>query len=151
VYKEAATMVTTVNRILESKGDKVWTIEAGETVLEALKLMSDRGIGAIVAVEKGAIVGIFSERDYARKVVLKGKASKDTPVREVMTTRVRYVQPTNTVEECMALMTGKKIRHLPVLFEGKLVGLVSIGDVVKAMISEKEFIIDQLENYITQG
>ena len=97
------------------------------------------------------VVGIFSERDYARQVVLKGKASKDTPIRDVMTSRVVFVRPEQDLEECMALMTDKRIRHLPVLHEAKLVGIVSIGDVVKAVISEKEFLITQLENYISSG
>jgi CBS domain-containing protein len=143
--------MTTVSRILETKGSDVWTIESNDTVLAALKLMSERGVGALVVVDGGAVTGIFSERDYARKVVLKGKASKDTPVREIMSSKVCYVDPTNTVEECMAVMTDKKIRHLPVMFDGRLVGLISIGDVVKAMISEKEFIIEQLEQYISGG
>lgn len=145
------TTVTTVNRILESKGNNVWTVGPDETVLEALKLMSDREIGALVVVDDGAVVGIFSERDYARKVILKGKASKNTPVREVMSNKVYYVQPNQRIEECMALMTEKTIRHLPVIFEDRLVGLVSIGDIVKAMLSEQEFIIDQLEHFIMES
>jgi CBS domain-containing protein len=143
--------MTTVNRILEAKGRDVWTIDSKSTVLEALKLMSDRGIGALIVVDDGAVCGIFSERDYARKVVLKSRSSKDTPVSEIMSGKVCYVDPTNTVEECMAIMTDKKIRHLPVMLVDQLVGLVSIGDVVKAMISEKEFMIEQLEKYITSG
>lgn len=143
------TTITTVNRILESKGTSVWTVSPDDTVLEALKTMADRGVGALVVVDNGAVVGMFSERDYARKVILHGKASKDTKVREVMTKKVYYVQPTQRIEECMALMTGRTIRHLPVIFEDRLVGLVSIGDVVKALISEQEFIIDQLEQFIT--
>jgi CBS domain-containing protein len=145
------TTVTTVNRILEAKGKDVCTVSPDATVLEALGMMAEHGIGALVVVDKEAVVGMFSERDYARKVILKGKASKDTPVREVMSTKVYYVQPTQRIEECMALMTDKTIRHLPVIFEDRLVGIISIGDVVKAMISEQEFIIEQLEQYITGG
>lgn len=142
------TTITTVNRILESKGSDVWTVSPNDTVLDALKTMAERGVGALVVVDGEAVVGMFSERDYARKVVLKGKASKDTPVREIMSSKVYYVQPSQRIEECMALMTDKTIRHLPVIFEDRLVGLISIGDVVKAMISEQEFIIDQLEQFI---
>jgi CBS domain-containing protein len=126
----------------------VWTIGPDETVLDALKRMAEAGVGALVVVEDGGIVGMFSERDYARKVILKGKASKDTPVRDVMSEKVYYVSPTREIEECMAIMTDKAIRHLPVMFDGQLVGLVSIGDVVKSMISEREFIIEQLEQFI---
>jgi CBS domain-containing protein len=140
--------MVTVNRVLESKGSKVWTIGPDETVLDALKRMAEAGVGALVVVEDGGIVGMFSERDYARKVILKGKASKDTPVRDVMSEKVYYVSPTREIEECMAIMTDKAIRHLPVMFDGQLVGLVSIGDVVKSMISEREFIIEQLEQFI---
>lgn len=140
--------MVTVNRVLESKGNKVWTIGPEDTVLDALKEMAEAGVGALVVVKDGGVVGMFSERDYARKVILKGKASKDTPVRDVMSEKVYYVSPTREIEECMAIMTDKAIRHLPVMFDGQLVGLVSIGDVVKAMISEREFIIEQLEQFI---
>jgi CBS domain-containing protein len=141
--------MSTVNRVLETKGTKVWTIPPESSVLEALKLMADRDLGALVVVEGAAVVGVFSERDYARKVVLKGKASKDTTVREVMSGKVLYVDPNQSIEECMALMTDKAVRHLPVMHDDQLVGLISIGDVVKAMISEKEFVIEQLEHFIT--
>ncbi len=140
--------MSTVNRVLETKGSKVWVIEPDSSVLEALKLMSDRDLGALVVVEDGAVVGIFSERDYARKVILKGKASRDTAVREIMSDKVLYVEPNHRIEECMALMTDKAVRHLPVMYDDQLVGLISIGDVVKATISEKEFVIDQLEQFI---
>lgn len=138
----------TVNRVLEGKGSQVWVVGPDDTVLEALKLMADRGVGALVVVGERGVMGMFSERDYARKVVLKGKASKDTKVRDVMSEKVYYVDPTRDIEECMAIMTNRAIRHLPVMFDGQLVGLVSIGDVVKAMISEREFIIEQLEQFI---
>lgn len=141
--------MVTVNRVLESKGSEVRTIGPDDSVFDALKKMAEAGVGALVVVEDGGIVGMFSERDYARKVILKGKASKNTPVRDVMSEKVYYVSPTREIEECMAIMTEKAIRHLPVMFDGQLVGLVSIGDVVKAMISEREFIIEQLEQFIT--
>jgi CBS domain-containing protein len=118
-------------------------------VYEALDLMAEKNVGALLVLEEGELVGIISERDYARGVVLKGKTAKDTPVREIMTERVVYVRLEQTVEECMALMTDKRIRHLPVLAEGQLIGVISIGDVVKDVIAEQEFIIQQLESYIT--
>ncbi|OQA31662.1 MAG: Hypoxic response protein 1 [Acidobacteria bacterium ADurb.Bin340] len=121
-----------------------------DTVLRALMLMSEEDIGALLVVEDGRLVGIFSERDYARKVVLRGRASRDTRVRDIMSDRVFYLTPERTVEEGMALMTDKRIRHLPVLnAEGEVLGLVSIGDLVKETISHQAFLIDQLERYIT--
>ncbi len=138
-----------VSQLLEAKGHTVWTITPDTTVFEALKLMADRNVGALLVVEGEKLVGIFSERDYARKVILKGKASREIPVDEIMSTRVVFVRPNQTIDECMALMTEKRIRHLPVLQSGKLIGLISIGDVVKTVISEQEFIIHQLENYIS--
>ncbi|MCG8603445.1 CBS domain-containing protein [bacterium] len=138
-----------VNQLLESKGHTVWTITPDARVLEALKLMADQNVGALLVVEGEKLAGIFSERDYARKVILKGKSSREIPVKEIMSTQVVFVRPNQTIDECMALMTEKRIRHLPVLQSGKLTGLISIGDVVKAVISEQEFIIHQLENYIS--
>jgi len=120
-------------------------------VFDALQLMADKNVGALLVLDGEKIAGIFSERDYARKIILKGKASKDTPVAEIMTAEVTTLRPEQSVEECMGLMTDKRIRHLPVLDGEKLVGLISIGDVVKAIISEREFIIKQLESYITGG
>ncbi|HOD32720.1 MAG TPA: CBS domain-containing protein [Holophaga sp.] len=121
-----------------------------DTVLRALMLMAEEDIGALLVVEDGRLVGIFSERDYARKVVLRGRASRDTRVRDIMSDRVFYLTPERTVEEGMALMTDKRIRHLPVLnAEGEVLGLVSIGDLVKETISHQAFLIDQLERYIT--
>lgn len=140
-----------VRDVLNQKGREVCTVAPGSTVYDALALMAEKNIGALLVVEAGQTVGIFTERDYARQVVLKGKASKDTPVRDVMTPRVVFIRPEQTVEECMALMTDKRCRHLPVLEEGRLAGILSIGDVVKAVISEKQFIIEQLENYIASG
>jgi CBS domain-containing protein len=141
--------MATVRDILKIKGNEVWSIGPDKTVYDALMLMAVKDIGALVAVEDDSIVGIVSERDYARRVILKGKSSKKTTLREIMTTKVCYVTPEYSVQECMALMTDKTVRHLPVLEENRLVGLVSIGDVVKSVISEQEFIIEQLESYIT--
>ena len=141
----------TVGDVLTAKGNAVFAAEPNDTVYYALTVMAEKNIGALVVREGDRVVGIFSERDYARQVVLKGKASKDTPIRDVMTSRVVFVRPEQNLEECMALMTDKHIRHLPVLEEANLVGILSIGDVVKAVISEKEFLIAQLENYIASG
>jgi len=138
----------TVTQILKAKGNETWTIEPQVTVYDALKLMAEKKIGALVVVEAGKVVGIFSERDYARKVILKDRSSKDTPVRMIMTERVVAVTPTTTVEVCMELMTGEHIRHLPVLDGDHLVGVISIGDVVKAIMAEQEYLIKHLENYI---
>jgi CBS domain-containing protein len=141
----------TVGDILKAKGSAVFAAEPDATVYHALKVMAEKNIGALLVREGERVVGIFSERDYARQVVLKGKASKDTPIRDVMTSRVVFVRPEQNLEECMALMTDKHIRHLPVLDGASLAGIVSIGDVVKAVISEKEFLIAQLEHYIAGG
>jgi CBS domain-containing protein len=141
----------TVRELLVRKGGQIWSVSPDSTVYEALQLMADRNVGAVLVRDAERLLGIVSERDYARQVVLKGKASRDTPVREIMTVRVVCIVPERTVEDCMALMTDKRIRHLPVLQDGKLVGVVSIGDIVKAVISEKQFRIEQLESYITGG
>jgi len=141
----------TVKDILEDKAKAVWSISPKAKVFDALKLMSEKEIGAlIVQDEKGGILGIISERDYARKVILLGKASKETMVEEIMTPEknMYFVNPSATVEECMVLMTGKHIRHLPVCEEGKFIGLISIGDVIKSLLTEKEDLIEQLSNYI---
>ena len=141
----------TVRDVLKAKGGVVFAAEPDDTVYHALTIMAEQNIGALLVREGARVVGIFSERDYARQVILKGKASKDTPIRDVMTARVVFVRPEQNIEECMALMTDKHIRHLPVLDGDTLIGLVSIGDVVKAVISEKEFLIAQLEHYISGG
>jgi CBS domain-containing protein len=138
-----------VRQLLENKGGNVWSISPEATVFEALQIMAEKNCGALVVLEGNTLKGIFSERDYARKVILKGKTSKETPVKEIMTTDVHTVRPDQTIEDCMALMTDKRIRHLPVVEAGKLIGVISIGDVVKAVIYDKEFTIKQLENYIT--
>jgi CBS domain-containing protein len=139
----------TVKQILEKKDQKVWSINPKAKVFKALELMAEKEIGALVVVDNNEVVGMFSERDYARKVILLGKSSKEIPVSEIMSEKVIYVEPEQSVEECMALMTHGKIRHLPVIDGGQLIGMVSIGDIVKALIGEKEFIIDQLIHYIT--
>jgi CBS domain-containing protein len=141
----------TVKELVESKDRKVWSVPPKAKVFDALKLMSEKEIGALMVMnEKGDVRGIISERDYARKVILLGKTSKETTVDEIMTPveKMYYIKPTNNLEECMVLMTGKHIRHLPVYDEKKFVGLISIGDVVKSIISEKEILIEQLSNYI---
>ena len=138
-----------VNQVLQTKGHEIWSVTPEILVFDALKLMADKNVGALLVLEGDKLVGIFSERDYARKVILRGKASTDTPVREIMSLQVFYVRPEQTIEECMALMTDRHIRHLPVLENDNVVGVISIGDVVKAIISEQEFTIKQLENYIT--
>jgi CBS domain-containing protein len=135
-------------QLLQTKGQDIWSITPDALVIDALKLMAEKRVGALLVLEAGQVVGIISERDYARKVSLLGKSSKTTPVREIMTEKVVYVRPEQTIEDCMALMTDKRIRHLPVLADDQLIGVISIGDVVKAVISEQEFIIAQLENYI---
>ncbi len=142
-------MQLTVDEILQHKGREVWTIGPKATVLEALKIMAEKDIGALIVVEEGKVVGIISERDYARKVVLRGRASVNTPVKDIMTDKVFYVTPKTTVKECQALMTEHSIRHLPVLENSKLVGVISIGDVVKAVIDEQEDTISHLSDYIT--
>jgi CBS domain-containing protein len=137
-----------VMQILKTKGNEVWTIGPQETVYEALKLMAEKEIGALVVVEAGKVVGIFSERDYARKVILEGRSSKETPVKEIMTERVVGVNLETTVEVCMELMTEGHFRHLPVMDGNRLIGVISIGDVVKSIITEQGHLIEQLENYI---
>ncbi len=138
----------TVGELLKSKGRDIWTISPLATVFQALELMAEKDIGALPVVQNGKVVGIFSERDYARKVILKGRASKDTTVSELMTQTVFYVSPENTFEDCMTLMTSKQIRHLPVLENERLEGMVTLGDVVKRIMSDQEFRIHELERYV---
>ena len=139
-----------LRQLLDEKGNVIHSVAPGDTVLKALDVMARHDIGALLVRENGRPVGMFSERDYARKVILQGKASKDTLVREVMSERLIYVPLSQTVEECLAIMTNRHIRHLPVLDEaGELAGFLSIGDLVKETISEQKFIIEQLEHYIT--
>jgi CBS domain-containing protein len=145
---ECNKMISTVEEILQRKGHEVWTIGPKATVLDALKIMADKDIGALIVVQDDQLIGIISERDYARKIVLKGKASISTRVKDIMTEKVYFVTPKTTIQECQALLTEQSVRHLPVLKEGKLVGLISIGDVVKAIIDEQETEITQLSDYI---
>lgn len=139
----------TVKQLLDDKGRDVWTIEANLSVYDAVKLMADKGIGALVVVKDAKPVGMITERDYARKVILRGKTSQEALVSEIMTTPVLCVRLSQSVEECMAVMTEKRVRHLPVIENDELIGIVSIGDLVKAIIAEQQFIIQQLEHYIT--
>jgi CBS domain-containing protein len=141
--------MTTVRNILEAKGTAVWTVEPETLVFDALTLMAEKNIGALLVIKDNALVGIFSERDYARKIVLKGSTSHTAAVKEIMTQSVILVGPDQSIDECMEIMTSKHVRHLPVLENNKLIGMVSIGDVVKAMVSEREHTIEQLKNYIT--
>lgn len=139
----------TVRDILEIKGREVWCVDVETTVFDALRVMAGKEVGALVVMDGEKIAGIISERDYARKVVLLGRTSPNTLVREIMTSPVAYTHLGQSVEECMAIMTDKRIRHLPVLENGRLIGIISIGDLVKAIIADQKFIIEQLERYIT--
>jgi len=141
-------MSATVRDMLRGKAD-VYAVAPGDTVFTALRLMADRNIGAVLVRSNEKLEGIFSERDYARKVVLLGKMSRETLVSEIMTPRVVSVEPNWTADQCMALMTEKRIRHLPVMEQGRLVGVISIGDVVRAVVDEQQFTIDVLQRYIT--
>lgn len=138
----------TVRQLLQAKGTAIFSIDPEASVFDALKLMAEKGVGALLVVSGGRLAGILSERDYARKVILHGKSSHDIPVREIMSDKVVTVQPDQTVEDCMALMTNKRIRHLPVMEGERLVGLLSIGDLVKEVIAEQQQTIRQLESYI---
>lgn len=137
-----------VSQLLKAKGSTVFSIGPGESVLVAVKLMAEKSIGALLVMEGGQIAGILSERDYARKVILHGRASHNTEVREIMSSNVHTVGLAHTVEDCMALMTAKRIRHLPVVEGGHVVGMLSIGDLVKAVIADQQATIRQLESYI---
>jgi CBS domain-containing protein len=138
----------TVRQLLAQKGTRVETVRPDQTVYEALEKMAGSNIGALVVTAEGSIVGILSERDYARKVILLGKASRDTPVREIMSSPVITIAPAASMEDCMQVMTDRRLRHLPVVEDEQMVGIISIGDVVKTVISEQEFMIEQLQNYI---
>ena len=143
-------MVTTVRQML-ARGGAVHAVSPATTVLDALRIMADRNIGAVLVMDGDSLAGIFTERDYARKVVLLGKNSKETPVGEVMTGRLVTIDPTWTAGQCMALMDEQHIRHLPVLEGGKVAGVISIRDANRAVVEEQQFAIRQLENYISQG
>ena len=140
-----------VSDLLNRKGRDVWSLPPDATVYEAIDLMAQKGVGALLVMEGERLVGIVSERDYARKVILKGKASRETQVHEIMSNPVICARPELTVEQTMALMTDKRVRHLPVVVDERVVGVISIGDVVRAIIDDKEFDIQQLTNYITRG
>ena len=142
-------MTKTVASILRSKGYDIYSVAPDATVFEALKIMAEKSVGALLVLEGEKLVGVLSERDYARKVILLGKSSREAKVKEIMSEKVLFVHPHRTAEECMAIMINKRIRHLPVLDNEKLTGMISIGDVVKAVIDEKEFVIEQLEEYIS--
>jgi CBS domain-containing protein len=141
----------TVADILQTKGSEVWTITPETIVFDALKTMADRNVGALVVMDGAKVTGILSERDYARKVILHGRSSRELETREIMSTNVYFVSPEQNIEDCMALFTDKRVRHLPVIQTDELIGIISIGDVVKAVIAEHEYTIKHLENYITGG
>jgi CBS domain-containing protein len=141
--------MTTVKQILNHKGTDVYSITSGAMIYEALEVMAEKRVGALLVIDEAKVVGIISERDYARKVVLAGKSSKETPVRDIMTSKLIVVPPDENVDTCMAIMTNKRIRHIPVMDGDELMGLVSIGDVVKSIITEQGLLIDHLTHYIT--
>ena len=141
----------TVKEILQTKGNEVISITPDTTVYESLTIMADKNVGALVVLDGDTVAGIMSERDYARKVILHGKSSRELQVREIMTSRVYYVRPEQNVQECMAQMTDKHVRHLPVIENDRLVGIISIGDVVKTIMADQEYTIKLLESFITGG
>lgn len=143
--------MSTVKRLLKQKSYAVYSVAPNTTVFEALSLMAEKEIGAVVVLENNKLVGLLSERDYARKIILKGKSSKETFVEEIMSCNLMTVELKTSIEKCMEIMTVNRIRHLPVVEQGKLVGLISIGDVVKYTIDEQEFTIKQLHSYITSA
>ncbi len=138
-----------IHQILSDKGSEAWSIGPEASVFQALELMAEKEIGALLVIQDDRLIGILSERDYARKVILSGRGSRDTKVRDIMSAEPCCIRPDQTIDDAMALMTNKRIRHLPVLDDGKLSGIITIGDVVKAKIADQEFVIQQLENYIT--
>ena len=140
--------MTKLKLLLDDKGSSVWSVHPDDTVLDAIKLLAQKDIGALIVIENDKPVGIFTERDYARKVYLRGKSSLDTAVREIMVSPVICVSPDQSVNECLALMTEKRFRHLPVVIDGRLVGMVSIGDLVKSVIDDQKFEIEQLEHFV---
>jgi CBS domain-containing protein len=141
--------VESVGALLQRKGGSVWSVAPEASVYQAIELMAEKAVGALLVIVGGRLEGILSERDYARKVILKGRSSKDTPVSQIMTSPVVTVAPRDTIDQCMAVMTDKRIRHLPVVDEGRVVGVVSMGDLVKWIISDQDRTIDQLQGYIS--
>ena len=141
-------MSETIASVLNNKGARIWSIDPEATILDAIALMAEKAIGALVVVSEGRLVGIISERDYARKVILQGRSSKDTHVREIMTSSVITVSPEKTVDECMRIITNNRVRHLPVMRDGEVIGVISIGDLVRAIIAEQAATIDHLHSYI---
>lgn len=139
----------TVRQFLQEKGHDTYVVSPDTLVLDAIRLMAEKDISAMIVADGGTLVGIFTERDYIRKLVLHNKSSAETPIKEVMTPRVLYVRPEQTLDECMALMNDKHIRHLPVVENGQFIGMISIRDIIHDIVSEQQFMIDQLENYIT--
>jgi CBS domain-containing protein len=137
-----------VRQLLSAKGNETHTIDPKKTVLDALRVLAEKNVGALIVVEGPRVIGILSERDYARKVILLGRVSKDALVADIMTREIVFVAPTDSVETCMALMTSRHIRHLPVIEDSRLVGVISIGDVVKSIIDEQQFRLEQLERYL---
>ena len=142
-------IMITIKQLLNNKDNQIWSVEPKTSIFEALKIMSDKEIGALLVLEEKKLVGIFSERDYARKVILKGKSSKNTQVGKLMSKKVLYIDLEKTINDCMVIMTNKHVRHLPVIENDKVIGMVTIGDLVNQIISEQENTIQQLENYIT--
>lgn len=140
--------MSTVNDILDSAGGEIWSVRSGQSVLEAIRLMAEKGIGAVLVIDDGHLSGIFSERDYARKVILEDRASHNTRVSDIMTREPVTTTRAAGVAECLALMTDKRFRHLPVVEDGRVIGIISIGDLVKMVIKEQQYTIDQLEHYI---
>ena len=142
--------MATVQQLLKGKGREVWTLNPDESVLDAIRMMAEKDVGALVVTDGDKPVGIFTERDYARRVILEDRQSKTTPIRDVMSTHIVCASPEQTIEECMAVMTEKRLRHLPVMDGEKLLGIISIGDLVKAIIEEQQHVIAQLEQYISR-
>lgn len=141
--------MSTIEKLLDDKGSEVWSISPDDSVFDAIKIMNEKSVGALPVVSNEKLIGIISERDYARKIILENRGSKETKVKEIMTTRVFHTFPEQKIEECMAVMTEHRIRHLPVITQGKLSGMISLGDVVKEVISEQKFKIEQLEHTIS--
>ena len=148
-YQNREKQMVTIQQLLDKKGHEVLSIGPNDSVFDAIKMMADFNVGSLIVLEDEKLIGIITERHYARNVILKGKTSPKTPVREIMSTFIVCTRPEESVEECMAVMTNKAVRHLPVLDEEKVIGIVSIGDLVKSIISDQKFVIEQLEQYIT--